>query len=123
MPPIEQHGLYQKATYWEFLRTDKYGKPVVKLPVEIDCRYTEGETDKNTTKDGSVSVTSSLQTAMELTVKSIVRVGDMGSIPDPPDKLLTVVSVRRGTDVKGRSVKHSSNLSKYSDSLPEIVNE
>jgi hypothetical protein len=116
---LETTGLTQKAVLWEFSGgVDDYGKACVDGPKEIDVRW------EHTRKKSASSETDAEQVVARIIVdrliapNSLLWRGKIVDLPPDPKDLVKVVEYREIPDVKGRNLRRSVFVSKYSNNIP-----
>lgn len=126
MPSIESANRHQKSVLWELNGTDKYGKPTVSDPVEINVRWEWIHKEKVDSKGNTIAIDACVVTNFQTTVGSIMWLGPLsswegtGSAGDNT-KLMQVVVSSVIPDLKNRNTRYVSDLMFYADTLPEVV--
>lgn len=120
MPAVEVSGLDQKAALWVKSGSDDHGDPTVSAGIEIDVRW-ERRTFEAITSDATpVAITGVIMVDRAIAENSIMRLGTLVSVPDPPTYLVEVVSYDEVWDVKGRECQRTVTVRKWKDALPTI---
>lgn len=128
MPPLETADRRQKALYYEFVRRDRNGEPVVRSWVELDVRFTLRRREM-TAPDGTPIVTdATVKTDQQLTFGSVLWEGGasdiVGTAADPTTgSYYTVVTETRAADVKNRFTSRTYGLQRFRDTLPTVEDE
>lgn len=122
MPAIEVSGLDQKAALWASRNiSDSHGEPTVSAAVEINARW-EKRTFESIMDDATpVAITGVIHVDREIPEGSIMWLGELADVPDPPTKLVSVVSYDEIPDVKSREYQRTVTVRKWKDALPTIV--
>ena len=130
MPPLEVADHRQKVLYYEFVRRDRNGEPVVRSWVELDVRFTLRRREM-TAPDGTPIVTDALvKTDRALEFGSVLWEGGeadlLGTAADPTTEqgpLYTVVTETRASDVKNRFTSRTYGLQRFRNTLPAVEDE
>lgn len=122
MPAIEVSGLAQKAALWVSRDiADDHGEPTVSAAIEINARWEKRTYEAITSDATPVAITGAIMVDRSIPEGSIMRLGELSSVPSPPDYLVQVVSCDEVPDVKGREYQRTVTVRKWKDSLPTIV--
>lgn len=118
MTVIETSGCLQDAVLWPFLKHDSNGEPVVSDPVEILVRWEHTVMQALNNESGSIVVTAAVMVDLAIAPGSIMRLGTLDSVPDPPNKLVEVVDFVETPDVKARNFQRSVIVRRWERGLP-----
>lgn len=121
MPAIETSDCHQKAVLWAATGVDGYGNPIVSAAVEIDVRWEEERRESIDAFGNPIALDASVVVDREIAIDSILWLGELIDLPDPPTDLKKVVSRSAVPDVKGRSFRRKVSLVNFSDELPTIA--
>jgi hypothetical protein len=120
MPPIELACRFQKAVLWEAYTTDSYGRPVVDDPVEIEVRWIVETRETVDAQRNPITSSVTVVADRSIPIESILWLGSIDALPETPDNLMRVVSMKETPDIKNRHTRYEAFLAKYSDSLPLV---
>lgn len=120
MPPIEVCDLNQDAVLWEFVRQDRFGKPVVKTPVAIKVRWVANETQPNGPFKNTIGSTKTVITTRTIPIMSVLWQGRLKDLPDNPSDLREVTTVNTTPSLKATETRFEYTLTKYTQELPVI---
>lgn len=127
MPPLEQMDMHDYAILWAFVRTNRTGMPFVASPVEIRCRWEEGQFELKDSEGQQLVLDVIMTTTRDIALGSILWEGSEDSLEDLVGTSLTPTSgifecVIRGVarDLKGRVNRHEFGLKRFKDRFPQI---
>lgn len=112
---------HQKAVLWAANGFDNYGEPKVHGPVEIAVRWEEEGQEALDAQGNNIAIDASVVVDREIPVGSIMWLGRLRDVADPPVNLNQVVSFNKIPDVKGRTFRRTALLIRYSDALPSLA--
>lgn len=122
MPALETDCRFQKAVLWAANGVDNNGQVKVDAAVELDVRW---ETGKSATAASDLSGTIAFEEVAVvdrvIPVNSIMWLGSIDDIADPPVNLRKVVEYGEIPDIKGREVRRVVGLNKDSNELPTLA--
>ena len=121
MPPIEEEGRNQDAVLWAAAGLDSYGKPTVIPPVDLAVKWNDKQQEVQDPKGRLIRCDATVIVAQDVTLNSIMRLGTVDALPDAPDNLYQVVSRETVPDVNNRSTFKQVMLSRFGDTLPEVI--
>lgn len=134
MPPIERTDLRDRAVMWGYIRSGRDGDPLVARPLEIACRWEEGNIELPDESGSRIMVDVILAAKQSIPVNSIMWEGkllvdDTFLAPDgttypalgPTIFLYEVVIRWRSPDLKKRAVRYEYGLRRYKDKLPRVA--
>jgi len=122
MPPPEATGRHQAAVLWEAAGTDDdYGRPQVTSPVQINVRWEKERRESIDAKGNTIAIDSTVTVDQVIPIGSVMWLGELKDVADPPVDLEEVVGRGDIPDVKGRETRMVVTLRKLSDELPTIV--
>lgn len=123
MVHFTKRNLHDDAVYWEFVRTDRYGETVTLAPVEISCRWIDGEADLRDAMGNTVTVEAIIVTAIDLKINSIVRHSTLADFTGTgttleDDKICQIKVVGKAPSLNYRNYYRSYGLVKYGGKRP-----
>lgn len=122
MPPLERMDFHDTLVLWGYVGTDRQGDPVVAQPMQLPCRWEEGQTEIPDPMGNKITVDSVIATTQDILENSIVWQGTLDSIRNA--KTLTylyeVVIKTHAKDLKGRIVRYEYGLRRYKDTIPKV---
>lgn len=121
MPSPEVSGLKQKAVLWAADGYDSHGEYKVDAAAEIDVRWEDKRTEPPEPGSGKVAVVAIVTVAQDVAVGSIMWLGRLKDVADPPVDLCQVVDVEKIPSLKARHYLRVLSLTKYSNELPELA--
>ena len=122
MPAFETMDLVHTAVYWEATGVDDYNNPTIlsNVGIEIPCRWTEGLAETLDAKGNVIAADASVVVDRELAIGSVMWLGKLVDLPDPPTDLKYIKFRKATSDIKGRNTRRTVLLMKYSDTLPTV---
>lgn len=133
MPPVERMDMKDRAVLWGYIRSGRDGEPLIDRPVEILCRWEEGQIEIPNPDGSFLTVDIVLATKQDFPLNSILWEGqlvydDTFLSPDgttypasgPTLKLYEAVTRTRAKDIKGRGLRYEFGLRRYKDKLPTV---
>lgn len=125
MPPLETMDRNQTAVLWALAGRDAYNVATVSAPVEIRVRWNNKRREAVGPTGTPIATDAGAITARTVAVGSIFWLGTLEGIPGtsevPTADLFEVVAIDTTLDIKGRFVRRELLLSRYNDTLPEVV--
>lgn len=120
MPPLEYLDLEDYAVLWEATgRNDDNGNPVVSdTPVEIRCRWEEGNIESPAPQTQDLVVDAVIATGRQLPMGSILWEGRLADVATATRDLYEVINRSRAKDLRGRISRYEFGLKRYTDTLP-----
>jgi len=115
---LETFSLNQKAVLWPAGAFDSHGRRTRGDAVEVDCRWENTEDEAVDPQGNVVAVVATADLDRDVDVGSVMWLGNLLDLPDPPTDLKRVVSFSKIPDVKGREYTRRVQLSRLSDTLP-----
>jgi hypothetical protein len=125
MPQLEIYDLHQTAVYWEYDSVDIFGEPITLPPVEILCRWIDGQQEMQDPMGNKVMVQATVVVAQDIVPKSIMRLGTLadfigtGSVIDD-DVICYVQLVNKVPSLDARYFYRSVGLLKYGGKRPIV---
>lgn len=127
VPAFETMDLHDSAVLWTAAGTDGYGQPTVDAPAEIPCRWMYKQKEVVGPNGTPIAIDAQLVVKQAVAVGSIVWEGTLEDLPGtgtdytPTSGIMKVIGVDRAEDVKGRVMRRTLNLVRYTDSLPALA--
>lgn len=121
MSVFGRKNLKQKAVLWAASTADQHGRPRVIDPVEVKVRWEDTRRESNDPQNLVVSTDITIDVDREVTVESVLWLGELVDLPAAPSPLYKVIGYDGTQDMKGRKVQHSAVLARYGGSLPTIA--
>jgi hypothetical protein len=132
MPPPERRNFHQMAVLWSYVRTSADGEPILAQPVNLRCRWEEGQTEIPNADGTFLTVDATVSTIQNILLNSIIWEGQYlpdGTYQDPqkvvykvPTIYLYEVVIRnRGKNVRGRVTRYEFGIRRYKDILPTVL--
>ncbi len=124
MPSPESSDRKQKAVLWAATAATgfgDYGGHKVSDPIEIKVRWEERKRESVDANGNTIAVDATVVVDRVIGVGSIVWLGKKVDVASPPVNLKQVVAYQEVPDVKGRKIRRTVLLTRYSDELPTIV--
>ncbi len=123
MPPLEETDLNQTIVVWPRAGFDRFNVPVVGLPRQMPCRWIDSRKEVVDPQSSNERRDATAIVLQEVARESLVWLGSLDDLPgtgtsaaDVPTSDLYVVTGYDGTpDIKGRFVRRSLTLMRYSD--------
>ena len=122
MPTQESDYRNQTAVYWK--ATGDYaaeGEVLVKAAIEIDVRWEEVTEETLVLNNNTVDVDARILVGRDIPNGSILWLGSLADLDDPPTDLRQVVAFSKIPDLKGRAFYRQATVIRYRDELPTIV--
>ncbi len=112
----------QKATLWTKNGDDDYGGAKVNAKVEIKVRWEEKRSEAVDKDGNTIAIDATVVVDQEIAVGSIMWLGALADVADPPVNLKEVVVYNETPDLKSRGIpRRTVGLVKYSNQLPSLV--
>jgi len=121
MPSPEVSGLKQEAVLWAANGLDSHGEYKVDAAAKISVRWEDKKTEPPSPASGKVAIVAIVTVAQDVAVGSILWLGRLRDVADPPVGLCQVVDAEKIPDLKNRHPLRLLSLSKYSNELPELA--
>ncbi|MHC4686853.1 MAG: hypothetical protein ACYTEW_21465 [Planctomycetota bacterium] len=121
MPTPESSDRKQKAVLWAATGFSDYGRHKVSDPVEIKVRWEERRREFTDANGNTIAVDASVVVDREVAVGSIMWLGKKADLATPPVNLKEVVGYGAIPDVKGRKIRRTVLLTRYSNELPALA--
>lgn len=121
MPTPEDSHRNQKAVLWEVSGVDDYGRRTVSAAEEVMVRWESSTPQPSNPRSNAVHADAIAVVGQAIAVDSIMWLGALDDVADPPVDLMVVVDYSEVPDVKGRKIRRVVQLRRYSDSLPTIA--
>ena len=121
---LETDHLLQKAVLWETVSFDEYGKQTVSSATELDVRWEQGLLLGQSPESAASDVSGTVYVDQEVELRSILWLGEEDDLPADIaniTNLRQVMDVKIIPDLKNRNTRYALLLSKYNDTLPEVV--
>lgn len=121
MPALETVDLHQKAVLWAKNGTNRYGEVKVDAATEIDVRWETTERQVIGPNGSPISLDSVAYVDQDITVGSIMWLGELTDVPTPPTNLREVVDFKSVPDIRNKKTRRRVFLTKYSSTLPGLA--
>jgi hypothetical protein len=124
VPPVETTGLEEKALYWEWAGTDKFGQPLVKRAVELSVKWTKHIGAAPGPQGGSAGADATITVDRPVVLDSVVWEGPLEEWnPNPPTPVMLYRVTGHGEvrDIKGREVSRQVTLARYGGTVPDLL--
>lgn len=105
MVELSKTALQQKAVLWVLtgLGYNSYGNPIVSsTAVEIRARYEQRQVEILTSDNVNQVASHLIFIDRQVELGSIIRLGELTSVPDTPNNLLEVIDYNEIPDIKGK---------------------
>ncbi len=112
---------FQKAILWTFAGYDGHGDVKVNAAVEIDVRWEERRRETLDADGNRITTDATVVVGQEIAVSSVMWLGALVDVTDPPVNLKQVVVYNSIPDDKGREFRRTVGLVKYSNELPTLA--
>ncbi len=122
MPTQESGYRNQAAVYWQ--ATGDYGaegEVLVQSAIELDVRWEELTEETLVLNNNTVDVDARILVDRDIPNGSILWLGSLADLDDPPTDLRQVVAFTKTPDLKGREFYRQATVIRYRDELPTIV--
>lgn len=134
MPPIEEVERNDEALYFEYTSSDRYNRPRVRSPIELDVRWENKRSFQTDSQGKRVPVDATVYADPDdnIVEGSLMWQGSedewyggqlgtsSGSLGEET-ALMQVVSVQLIEDLKGRHTRCIVGLVYFRDTMPEVV--
>lgn len=124
MPPLETHDLRQRAVLWSADGTADSGESTFAPPVEIACRWVDGERTAPGPDGGTQTLSATAVVAAAVYAGDCMRLGTLaewqaltGTGIDTG--VMEVVTAGVTVDIKNRNTRRELGLAKFRDAVPE----
>lgn len=123
MPPLETDDLDHKAVLWALAGYDRYGRPKVGAPEEVDVRWTWRRSEALDPQGNTVSLDADVAVDRKIKPGSKMWKGELadwygtGSAGDDSE-LMEVVTYAEADDLKARETRRQVGLKRYQDKPP-----
>ncbi len=125
MPAFETMDLNDWLVLWEKAGNDGYGNPTLAAPVQIRCRWIEGQTEFTGPNGVPIAINATIVVARDIPVDSIVWKGRLQDMPGtgyvPTGGLMQIKGKRTTDDIKGRNTRRTVMAARFNDTLPARV--
>jgi hypothetical protein len=121
MPAPEVIGRYEKAVLWRKLGVTDFAIVTLDKPVEITVRWDDSTIETVSALTGPVSKPTTVVVVVDIPVGSVMRLGALAYLPNPPDQLREVINFKAMKDVKGRAIRRTVTLMNYAGTLPPLA--
>ena len=122
MPTLETDCLNQKAVYWaKNSKPDDFGEVTVDAGIEIKVRWEVGNQEVADPQGRTIGIESLVVVDRDISVGSILWLGTIADIANPPVDLRQVVIFNSIPDDKGRNFRRTVGVIRYSNSLPALA--
>ena len=103
--------LKQNLVYWAPASADDYGKPTLAAPVQLPCRWNDGESDIIDSKGDRVASSASVYTQVKLVDKGVIFLGKLTDLPSTiPSDPKTIPGVWEVKNVKTTPAVNARDL-------------
>lgn len=123
--PLSYEQLIHKATLWERANYDDQGQPLVKNPVEIDCRWRPTNRSAAGPNNSTIAIEVSVVVDREIPVDSILWLGTLdclpGTMPEPRSDLFQVKTTHKTDNVSGTESRLRVGLVRFGNTLPQLA--
>lgn len=121
MPHQETTSRHQKAVLWAASGFDDNGKVKVAAAVEINVRREEKRTETLDPTGNTIAADATVVVNQDIVVGSIMWLGELEDVADPPVNLWAVIDFNKIPDIKGRAYRRTVMLMRHSNELPELA--
>ena len=118
---METSSLKQKALLWAANGVDNYGDVKVDAAIEIDVRWEDRREETVDANGKTIAVDATVYVDRVIPVLSIMWLGTLRTVADPPVNLNQVLVSGSIPDVKGRHYRRWVKLMRYSNELPALA--
>ena len=118
---MENSSLEQKAVLWAANGSDDYGDVTIDAKIEINVRWEEGRKEALDANGKTSAIDSTVYVDRTIPVGSIMWLGTLKTVADPPVNLRQVMNFESIPDLKGRNFRRSVVLMKYGNELPALA--
>lgn len=117
---LETSERHDYAVYWQHVGQDKFGKPIVLAPIELQVRWENSKSTMMGKDRQPLAVDSIVVVDRDLVDDSILWLGRLADFTTPTNlcQIKTFTSVG---DLKGRHTRRVAYCSKYGNTLPTIA--
>ena len=122
MPSLETSCRNQKAVLWvanDLAGAD--GEPTIAAATEIDVRWENVQDQITDSQSNLVEITAKVIVNVDVAIGSVLWLGSLEDIADPPVDLSQVVGFKKTPDIKGRHFRRVLMLKRLGNTLPTIV--
>lgn len=106
---------------WTFARYDGHGEVKINAKVEINVRWEERRREVLDANGNSIAIDATVVVGQEIAVGSVMWLGAVADVADPPVNLKQVIVYNSIPDDKGREFRQTVGLVKYSNELPTLA--
>jgi hypothetical protein len=123
MPTPETDYLFQKAVLWSATagEIDDDNDQMVAAADEIDVRWENVDKQSIDPQGNVVAISASVVADQEIPIGSIMWLGKLKDIADPPVDLMEVITSKSIPDIKGRETRRTYGLARFSNTLPTLI--
>jgi hypothetical protein len=124
MPSMETSNLNQHAVVWSPNGHSRTGDKKVNAGIELKVRWEDLTLTDRPSKGDEQQYDARVIVKQDVDIGSIFWQGKESELPDPVtnvDTLYEVIEFRKTPDVKGRNFRRVCYLSKWSNTLPDVV--
>jgi hypothetical protein len=118
----DRTGLRQYAVLWTVTGRDRYGNITVAAPVEIRCRWLEGQEEALDEHGNDIALDATAHVDRLIAPDSLLWLGRLKDVPITFGPLLGTLMQARTyyatPSVKARRVRHKVGLIRYKDTPP-----
>lgn len=118
---METDHRFQDAILWRFSSYTDDGMEKVDSPVALKVRWEATDREINTPDRGPIRADALVVLKIDVPLLSILRLGKISELDDPPGDLFQVQVFNKTPDIKGKNYRRTALLTKYGSSLPEIT--
>lgn len=112
---------HTKAVFWEASGYNNLGEPTVESPVEMDVRIERELEDVLDTRGNRISTSHQLFVDRDVTIGSLIWIGEKCNLPSPVPELFQVVDFVKIPSVDGTLYDRCAKLIRYSDGEPILT--
>ena len=121
MPYQETTSRHQKAVLWAASGFDDNADVKVLDRVEISVRWEEKDIETLDPAGNTIAAEAMVVVNQDIAVGSIMWLGELEDVADPPVNLWTVIKFNKIPDIKGRAYRRTVMLMRHSNELPELA--
>lgn len=123
MPAPELDYRFQCCVLWERIGDDAYGHPLISAGRQLRVRWENKQTEFLTPDGQPIKIDALVIVVEDIPVGSIMWLGELVNVPTDTTKitnLMESIGMDNIPDIKGRIMRRTVYLKRYTDHLPTI---
>lgn len=126
MPPPEDASYYETAVLWRTAGKDRFNKPRVHSPIQIQCRWEQVQQPLFDPQARPIQYDAIVYTDEDIPRDSILWLGELADfhgtrLSDLDDRVMIVQTREFMKDIKGSVTQQYYRCRRYMDAIPTVI--